>query len=899
MSGVGPVSDHLDRNMFGFVLRHSKRDQLYLLALIVASYPIQFLVYDSTKIIINKAIGGKGPPFEATFFGLVHFSLDVDQITFLLSLCFVYLFAVVASNGFKNWINNVRGRNAEKLIRRLRYILYTRILRFPPSQFKRTSQGEMIAMITGEVEQVGNFFPGAIADPVFLGGQLAVSTMFILAQDWMMGLIAFAVFPIQMYVIPRMQKKVSALSKRRQREVRRLSDHLGETISGIVEVHANDTSGLERARLADRLGVIYTVRLEIFFRKYAIKALNNLLDKVSPFFFYSIGGILVIQGDITLGGLVAVIGAQKDMAAPWKELLNWYQAQADATVKYEQVVTQFEPAGLLDQKLLDAHRDEAVPALDGPVRLSNVSLVDEDGIRRVAGVSLEFPLAEHIAVVGGPTCGKDDLARLLARLAVPTSGRILVGAHDLATLPEAVTGRRIGWVDQSSALQSTTVRENLLYALKQRPFRPAAYTPEEAAQRERDSIAAALAGNTVQDYHADWVDYEVAGATGPDDIVPRMIAALELVELTDDVYQMGLRGIVDPADRPDIAEAVLRARAALAERLADPSYAGLVERFDPTRYNANATMAENLLFGTPTGTAFKIETLADNAWVRAVLDKVGLTDELVEAGREVAQTMVDIFADLPPGHEFFERYSFISSDELPEFRTLLGRVTSLTPAAMAAEDRARLLALPFMVIPARHRLGVVTPEREEKLIEARRLFRAELPDDLAGEVEFFDPARYNAAASLQDNILFGKVAHGQAQAAQKIGALVAETLDSMSLRGAVMEAGLAYHVGVGGSRLSTVQRQKLSFARALLRQPDLLVINEAGAAFDSSLQARIVDRLLAAREDKGVVWALARPRLAEAFGRILVMDDGRIVEDGDWAKLYREGTQLHALASAA
>ncbi|MGE0254716.1 MAG: ABC transporter transmembrane domain-containing protein [Alphaproteobacteria bacterium] len=893
------MSDQLDRNMFGFVLRHSRRDQLYLLALIIASYPIQFLVYDSTKVIINKAIGGKGPPFEASFFGLLNFSLDVDQITFLLSLCFVYLFAVIANNGFKNWINNVRGRNAEKLVRRLRYMLYTRILRFPLPHFKRTSQGELISMITGEVEQVGNFFPGAIADPVFLGGQLAVSTMFILAQDWMMGLIAFAVFPIQMYVIPKMQKKVSALSKRRQREVRRLSDHLGETVSGIVEVHANDASGLERARLADRLGVIYTVRLEIFFRKYAIKALNNLLDKVSPFFFYSIGGILVIQGDITLGGLVAVIGAQKDMAAPWKELLNWYQAQADATVKYEQVVSQFEPGGLLDQKLLDAHRDEAVPPLDGPVRLATASLVDEDGIRRVAGVSLEFTLADHIAVVGGPTCGKDDLARLLARLAMPTSGRITVGDADLAALPEAVTGRRIGWVDQSAALQSTSVRENLLYALKQRPVRPAACAPEEAAQREKDMAAARLAGNSAQDYAADWVDYESAGAAGPEDLMPRLIAALELVELSDDVYQMGLRGTVDPADRPDIAEAVLTARAALADRLADPAYAGLVERFDPERYNANATMAENLLFGTPTGTAFKIDTLAGNAWVRSVLDKVGLTDELVEAGREVAQTMVDIFADLPPGHEFFERYSFISSDELPEFRTLLGRVASLAPAAMSAADRGRLLALPFMVIPAQHRLGVVTPEREAKLIEARKLFRAELPDDLAGEVEFFDPARYNAAASLQDNILFGKLAHGQAQAAQKIGALVAETLDSMSLRGAVMEAGLGYHVGVGGSRLSTVQRQKLAFARALLKRPDLLVVNEAAAAFDASLQARIVRRLLAAREAKGVVWALSRPRLAEAFGRVLVMEDGRVVEDGTWDELNREGTRLHALASAA
>ena len=56
-----------------------------------------------------------------------------------------------------------------------------------------------------------------------------------------------------------------------------------------------------------------------------------------------------------------------------------------------------------------------------------------------------------------------------------------------------------------------------------------------------------------------------------------------------------------------------------------------------------------------------------------VLAKVGLIDDLVEAGKQVAETMVEMFADLPPDHEFFEQFSFISASDLPEFVAILGR----------------------------------------------------------------------------------------------------------------------------------------------------------------------------------------------------------------------------------
>ena len=880
--------------MFRYVWRFSSRQQIVLLVLIVASYPVQFLIYDATKAIVNRAIGGEGPPFRASFFGLPNISFDIDRGWFLLIMCFVFLAAVLVNNAFKYVINVYKGRLAEQLLRRLRYTLFARVLRFPLAHFKRSSAGELISMITAEAEQVGNFFSGAIADPAFLGGQLIVATAFIFAQDWKMGLVAMAVYPVQIYVVPRLQKKVSALGKARLREIRRLSDHVGEAVGGIVDMHAQGTARLELSRFSDRLGWIYNIRFEIYRRKYAIKFLNNLLDKVAPFFFYLIGGYLVIDGQMTLGGLVAVLSAHKDMAAPWKEMLAWYQQQNDASVKYEQIVTQFDPDGVVDEALLLGDGEPGA-RLAGTLSLGNVSLVDEDEVRRLTNVTLEMGLESNLAVVGSGSSGREYLALVLARLTMPSSGAVRVGDQDLTVLAEPVVGRHIGYVGQTPAMQSTTVEENLLYGLKFRPVRDADYDTAEAAQRRRDLEAAAITGNIVDDFRADWVDYEAAGVADRAALFERIVHLFELVELDEDIYRLGLRGTVDPTEHPNVADAVLQARRALAARLVEEGFAGLVEQFDRERYNTNATVAENLLFGTPIGDAFAFDRLADSVYVREVLDKTGLTGDLLKAGREVAETMVEIFADLPPGHEFFEQYSFISSDDLPEFKTLLSRTERQDAAQMSAADRALLLSLPFRVIPAQHRLGVIGEDMQARLLEARQVFAAELPDGLRDSVEFFDAERYNASASLQDNILFGKVVYGQAGAEARLGSLVSQTLDDLGLRGSVLEAGLAFQVGVGGGRLTGAQRQKLGLVRAMLKRPDLLVLNEATSAIDPSVQDRIARNILTERDGRGVVWVVNRPTMAALFDQVVVLEDGRVVESGVYAELDREGSALHGL----
>src|SRR5262249_6259889 len=153
--------------------------------------------------------------------------------------------------------------------------------------------------------------------------------------------------------------------------------------------------------------------------------------------------------------------------------------------------------------------------------------------------------------------------------------------------------------------------------------------------------------------------------------------------------------------------------------------------------------------------------------------------------------------------------------------------------------------------------------------------------------------RYNAAASLQDNILFGRLAYGQAQAAPRIGGLITEVLTQLGLRRAVLEVGLDYPVGIAGKRLNAVQRQKIGLARGMIKQPDLIIINEATAVFDGSAQMRVLERILEHRRGRGVVWVLDRDDMVRRLERVLELQDGKVQQPVRSTELDRAGAISH------
>jgi len=880
----------MESSIFRFVFKYSRREQILLLIFTALAFPFLYLSLDLPKTIINEAIGGRD--FPRTVFGY-----ELAQVPFLMLLSGIFLALVFINGGFKYFINVYRGVVGERMLRRLRYQLFERVLRFPLPQFRKTSQGEVVSMITAETEPLGGFIGDSVALPAFQGGTLLTILVFMFVQDAVLGVAAIFLYPIQAYVIPKLQRQVNELRKQRTVEVRKLSERIGEVVNGIREVHANDTSLYELAEYSDRVGKIYGIRYETYKKKFFIKFINNFLAQVTPFFFYSIGGYLVIRGELSFGALVAVLAAYKDLSSPWKELLNYYQQKEDARVKYDLLVETFQPPGMLPEEALSSDPSDDRPLL-GELVAANVDLSEEDESEGVfaGNLSMRIPLPQSVALLGGHGSGKDRFATIVTGVSKPLSGSVSINGVDVTSAPESVTGRRTSYVSQGPAFRSGTLRDNLYYGLKHRPVTPRELDEESLKELERKARDSRLAGNTDADTSADWIDYEALGVKDAAALTDHALEVLTMADMGDDIFHFGLQGTLDPQARPELAARILEARNALKLRLADPEIGSLVELFDRDTYNENMTVAENLMFGTPRDSSLEVDKLADNEYMRRVLREAALSDSFLDMGRQIATLMVDLFADVEPDSHLFEQFSFISADDLPEFKSLLARTADGGLEDLDESDKRLLLALPFKLIPARHRLGLVTEDFKVRLLEARHLFAKGFGDG-PPEVDFFDAERYSESISVQDNILFGRLAYGMPRGRSTIGALIEEVVEKLELRRPIMELGLDFPIGIGGARLTAAQRQKLAIARAVLKRPDVMVLDEATAILDGSAQSSLMHNLLTEFEGRSLIWLVHRASLGKEFENTVILERGKYVEQGQFDELERTGSALKELVA--
>lgn len=142
--------------------------------------------------------------------------------------------------------------------------------------------------------------------------------------------------------------------------------------------------------------------------------------------------------------------------------------------------------------------------------------------------------------------------------------------------------------------------------------------------------------------------------------------------------------------------------------------------------------------------------------------------------------------------------------------------------------------------------------------------------------------------SARENILYGKP---DATEAEMIAA--AERAEAhefiLGLRDHLGREAYDAHLGERGVKLSGGQRQRIALARAILKDAPILVLDEATSALDSEVEAAIQDALDCIMEGKTVIAIAHRLSTIARMDRIVVLDDGRVVEDGTHDQLLAAG----------
>ena len=878
MSGGSAVgAGSIERTIFKFIWKYSRRDQLILLAVTATLFPLLYLTLELPKRIINDAIGASSSVVNVWGYSLA-------QTNFLILLCVAFLLAVLAHGLMKMRINTMKGVLSERMLRRFRYQLISRALMFPQPYFERVSQGELVSMVTAESEPMGGLMGDAISQPVLQAGQMITILSFLFLQSVWFGLAAVALIPLQAWLIPKLQRQINLLNKRRIQEVRVLASQIGENAAGASTLRANGGWRYRRAMISDQLGRLFGIRFEIYQKKFFMKFINNFISQLTPFMFYLVGGLLVLQGSVSLGALVAALAAYKDLSSPWKELLTYYNQTQDMSLRWDVVIERFAPAGMQDESLFE-DEPEARPHLKGDIVLNRVSVRDIDGNQVLDDLDLSFPAGKTIGIAAPSEEDRRAMAELLTREILPASGRVEIGDHDLSGMHQSVVAARIGYATSRPVMFQGTLGANVMMPMRQRPVSQP--TPDA------DFAETLRAGNSSDPFRAEWLDPSLAGLQSAAELRDWWLKLIDGMGSGAALFQRGAEQVFDPDKHSELAHKLVELRPVVqqAVRRAELEQQALI--FDRDVYNPALPVVENLLFATPR-VPITQEVLAGQTVFLGQLRELGLDETLIGLTRDVIDMLRQIFGLDGTDHPLFRKLG-LQAQTYEAAVELVERTRQEGAAGLDDEQLANLLAVPF-VISAEQIGPAFTDELKNRILELRASHSDKLMERLHDVFVPLDAAEFAPGLTVMENALFGKVSQIGGARSDEVRKLVVDVLSEHGARPLVVELIYDVPVALGGQNLPAVFAEPLAFTRATIKKPDILILENALASYDMQTQVAVYKNLRALLPETTVIYLNDQFENPDVFDMYVEIRQGRVVTDEKPTDVEEDGAASADLA---
>jgi ABC-type multidrug transport system fused ATPase/permease subunit len=380
-------------------------------------------------------------------------TLDWVVVAFLVS-ALVYFGATYAQTYLVGWVG-------QRVLQDLRVQIFEHLQSLSIGFYSRKQAGVLISRMTNDVQALDQLVTDGVV--TLFGSSLTLigTAVILLVLDVQLALMTFLVFPV-LGIGSLAFRIISADAYRATREkVAALTAYLQETLSGVRVVRLFAQEPRHRGRFAElneenREANMVTVNLNAAYFP-GVELLSALVQ--AGILLY--GGMQAVQGDVTVGVLVAFIAALNNFFDPIQQLSQLYTTYQAGMAALDKI---FE---LLDEEpdLLDAPDATELPRIKGEITFDDVTFAyaGREDDPTLADVDLVVPPGQTVALVGTTGAGKSTFAKLVSRFHDPTSGRVLVDGHDLRDVTQHSLREQLGIVPQEAFLFGGSIRDNIAF----------------------------------------------------------------------------------------------------------------------------------------------------------------------------------------------------------------------------------------------------------------------------------------------------------------------------------------------------------------------------------------------------------------------------------------------------
>lgn len=348
---------------------------------------------------------------------------------------------------------------SQRVVMNLRGSLFQKLQKLPLSFFDTRPHGEVMSRLSNDIDNVSNTISQTTIQ--LMSGSVAIvgSLAMMLILSPILTLAALITVPLVYLLARTITKRTSVMFKEQQAQLGKLNGHIEETISGLEMVKAFNHEAQSTEQFEEVNTKLYQVSLKAQIWSGYMMPLLSVINNIGFAAIALAGGLLAVNGQITVGVIASFIGYSRQFVRPLNELAQTYNVLQAGVAGAERA---FE---VLDEKeeSADAPGAAVLKNPKGHVVFDNVSFGYREDVPILKNVSFEAPKESSTALVGPTGAGKTTIVNLLTRFYDVTEGRILIDGTDIREYTRDSLRQCFGIVLQDTYLFSGTIKDNIKY----------------------------------------------------------------------------------------------------------------------------------------------------------------------------------------------------------------------------------------------------------------------------------------------------------------------------------------------------------------------------------------------------------------------------------------------------
>jgi subfamily B ATP-binding cassette protein MsbA len=417
----------------------------------------------SDRVLTNKkiVIPGELPDFLSNVIDKLN---SIEPVLFLkIIVIFIPLIFLIKGifTFLQNYFMNIVG---QQVIYEVRNRLFDKFHQLSMNFYARKRMGELMSRITNDVGTITNAISYALKDLLF--ESMKVTVFAILAFyigfkiSWKLPLVSFVLFPLIMFPVIRLGKRIKKFTKTMQEKMADLNSLMADTIGGMYIVKAFSRQNHEMRRFRNINYGYYKFTLKAIKREITISPLTEFTATIGVVFVLWVVGNEVISGRVSFGIFGAFMAYLMSMVRPFKKLSNVYAINQRALAASARIYEILEETPQIEEKK-DA---EGIKGIRNSIEFKNIwfrySTDDENVLKNI---NLKVKKGDVVALVGPSGAGKTTLVNLLPRFYDPDTGVVKIDQKDIKDFKIEPLRRLISIVSQQTVLFHSSVGENIAY----------------------------------------------------------------------------------------------------------------------------------------------------------------------------------------------------------------------------------------------------------------------------------------------------------------------------------------------------------------------------------------------------------------------------------------------------